>query len=777
MIKKYCIMYLVSPWLASSIKYPVSSIFLLIALNFLYCFQTYAENTKLDSLLNELKAAKHDTTRIKLNLKIGNEFEYNIPDSAFYYYYHGLKIAEKIKNKIFIARCLNYIGNVHINQGNYAQAIEYYQKSLKIKKELGDKKGVSRCYNNIGGVHHYQGNYVQAIEYYQKSLKIKEELGDKKGMSACYNNIGIIHRNQGNYSQAIEYYQKSLKIKEELSDKKGISYCYGNIGVVHLNQGNYAQAIEYYQKSLKIKEELSDKNGMSACYNNIGLVHIHQDNYSEAIKYLTKSLNIFEEYGNLKEIATVNNNIASLYIKRNEYNKALKYAEKGLKIAKEIKAMPEENNSYKYLSEIYDSMRNSRKALEYYKLHTTTKDSLFNAEKNKQITEMETRYQTEKKQKEIELLNKEKEVKNLELKKKDAEVKKQKIMIYSFIFGIIFILIFLVLLYRQYRSKKKFNIILAEKNKDITDSIMYAKRIQVALLPPEKYITPDLPEHFVLFKPKDIVSGDFHWYRIKNNKLIIAVADCTGHGVPGAFLSILGITFLNEIADTGEEMSLHANEILNQLRENVINALSQTGKEVDQSGYSLVSQDSSGKSAISNQVKDGLPSDLSDEANAKAETSVKDGLSSVASVKDGMDIALCVLDLIPKRDTVLNRGTHTLQFSGAMNPLYLIRNNELTEIKGDRMPIGIHHLTIEPFTNNEKQLQKGDTIYIFSDGYADQFGGDKGKKYRYKPFKQLLVSIQDKSMEEQKAILDRTFEEWKGDLEQIDDVCMVGIRI
>ncbi len=255
-----------------------------------------------------------------------------------------------------------------------------------------------------------------------------------------------------------------------------------------------------------------------------------------------------------------------------------------------------------------------------------------------------------------------------------------------------------------------------EKQKEeITDSIHYAKRIQNAVLPSVEMMDNLLPDYFVLFKPRDIVSGDFFWMTEKDNKVVVIAADCTGHGVPEAFMSMLGVSFLNEIVNKGK--ITQPNKILNQLRTYVKNTLSQTGKD--------------------------------DEA------------------KDGMDVALCVFDF----------KTLTLQYSGAYNPLYLVRDGELLETKADKMPIGIYHAEKESFTNHELKIKKGDTLYIFSDGFIDQFGGDKGRKYMAKPFKKLLVEIQTSPMEEQKFILNETIGTWMGDYKQIDDIIIFGIRI
>lgn len=253
-----------------------------------------------------------------------------------------------------------------------------------------------------------------------------------------------------------------------------------------------------------------------------------------------------------------------------------------------------------------------------------------------------------------------------------------------------------------------------QKN-NITDSIQYAKRIQNALLPPDEIIQKMLPDYFILYKPRDIVSGDYYWMTEKEDKVFLAVADCTGHGVPGAFMSILGIAFLNEIVN---KTSLpKANDILNQLRDHIIYSLHQTGKE--------------------------------DEA------------------RDGMEIALCILDF----------KENIVQFAGAFSPLYLIRKHEIVKLRADKMPIGIYETENRPFTNQEVKLEKGDSFYLFTDGYVDQIGGPKRKSFKSKYLRDLLLSIHEKDMEEQKIILEQRIEEWRGEVEQIDDILVMGIRV
>ncbi|MBN2611153.1 MAG: SpoIIE family protein phosphatase [Bacteroidales bacterium] len=252
------------------------------------------------------------------------------------------------------------------------------------------------------------------------------------------------------------------------------------------------------------------------------------------------------------------------------------------------------------------------------------------------------------------------------------------------------------------------------QRRELTESIRYASYIQKALLPSPVLFKKLLPDHFVLFQPKDIVSGDFYWITKKKSEIIIAVADCTGHGVPGAFMSILGITMLNEVVGRGSFTS--AGSILNQLREGIMKALSQTGEEYEQ--------------------------------------------------KDGIDMAICIFDT----------KSNNFQYAGAFNPMYIIQNNKLIEINGDKMPIGIAAEEEKSFTTHRIKLEPGSTVYLFSDGFVDQFGGPNGKKFKYQPFRNLLLKISELPMHRQKEELFYAFEKWRGNYPQLDDLLIVGFR-
>jgi serine phosphatase RsbU (regulator of sigma subunit) len=395
-------------------------------------------------------------------------------------------------------------------------------------------------------------------------------------------------------------------------------------------------------------------------------------------------------------------------------------------MAKEIQSLILVRSAHEILSDVYFENREYAKALEHYKWFIQCRDSLINEENTKKITRTEIKFEYEKKE----------QISKFVQEKKDAltreEKEKQKVIRNSFIGGFAILLLFSALVFQGYRNKKKANEItnqqkqevekqkhiIEEKQKDILDSIHYAKRIQEALLKAEQHTSQHLPEHFILFKPRDIISGDFYWTLEKQDHLYLAAADCTGHGVPGAMMSMLGIAFLNEIA--GSEQLLSPAEMLNRLRDKVV-------KELGTSGQS----------------------------------------------KDGMDISLCKINL----------KSGEVEWSGANNPIWYVRtikvngaeSKELIEIKGDKQPIGYSDF-YKPFTNHILS-EKNCIFYLFTDGYADQFGGEHGKKFKYKPLQQLLLNLQSKTLEEQKKELSSAFETWRGNLEQVDDVCIIGIRL
>jgi len=654
-----------------------------------------------------------------VSLKIQGNYE-----NALKYSLKSLAISKEIVDKEAMSASFINIGNILDNQGNYEKALEYFLKSLAINKELGDKKGMAASYNNIGNIYSNQGNYEQALEYNLKGLAIRKEIGDKKGKGNSYGNIGNIYHNQGNYEKALEYHSKSLAIDEELADKKGMGYSYNNIGNIYDNQGKKEKALEYYEKSLKIAEEIEIKVLAVASYSNLGLIYYEQGNDEVAIDYYKKGLKICEEIDIHQYASVLYENIGFIYKDQGNYEKALEYLLKSKNIKQEINTIKGLDKTSKSLSEVYKKLGKYKQAIEMHELYMETKDSIarMDAEEELYKFEVDKEYQL-KKQADSILHADEIIIQQAENRAKEEQLKSEKQRRTGLLVIVGLVLVSLGFVFVQLRKTRAQKVViegqherLNESHREITDSINYAKRIQDALMTSAVYIKDVLPESFILFNPKDVVSGDFYWvYRSPKGQIYFTVADCTGHGVPGAFMSMIGTSLLNEfiIENNLEDTA----EVLTKMREQIIKSLDQKGLQGEN--------------------------------------------------KDGMDMALCKYD--PKKGTV--------QYSGAYNPLIYISKNEINQLKGDSQPVGLHTGKKLTFTNKEIQVAKGDMLYIYSDGFPDQFGGEKGKKYLSGKFKKFLLSISDKPIDEQNTLIKAEFANWIGDHEQIDDVCVMGVRI
>ncbi|MGP8217134.1 MAG: tetratricopeptide repeat protein [Bacteroidia bacterium] len=760
-----------------------------IVLMLLYsCMSGFAQNNAIDSLRNVLQTEPDDTNKVNtlnnLSEKLEKAGKY---DSSFIHANRAKELAEKvgfkkgiasayriigivdedkgnypsslenqnkalainseINNKIGIASNLGNLGNVYEDQSDYQKALEYDLKALAINRDIGEKNGISINLGNIGNIYDELGNYPKALEYDFKALKIAGEIGNKIHVIANLGNIGNIYNQQVNYASALEYYFKALAIAKEIGNKSGIAINLSNIGIVYYSQRNYPKALEYSFKALDIDKEMSFKTGIASSLCIIANIYEDQGKYSDALMYNFKALNISREIGDKYDVAQNMEYIGSIYIKQKNSKLARDYLDSSLDLSKKIGAKVDIKSSYKDLAQLDSTTGNYASALSDYKNYIVYSDSLINEANTKKTVQAEMNYEFEQKQ----------AAQKAEQDKKDAvaeqERRKQVLIRNSFMAGFVLMISLAFFIFRGYRQKQKANQIITgqkaevekqkalaehqkaiveEKNKDITDSIKYASRIQRALLTTDEYISKYLKEYFILFKPRDIVSGDFYWAYAEQPPVIsgqssvatfhIACCDCTGHGVPGAFMSLLNISMLNEAVI--EKNITRPDLVLNDVRTNIIKALNPEGSD--------------------------------------------------KGSKDGMDCIYCSIDMESKM----------LYVACANNPLWIVRSQpsvnsgqSLQEIPADKMPVGIQYGEQKPFTLHSMPIVKGDCIYLFSDGYADQFGGSKGKKFKYKQLQQLIMDNCQLTMAEQKQILEKTFENWKGDLEQIDDVLIIGIRV
>ena len=645
-------------------------------------------------------------------------------DKAIDYYTRGLKVNEEIGNKEGIAATLINMGMVYGRKGEYAKVIDLNTRSLKINEEIGNKKGVASCLNNLGNVYREQGNFAKAIDSYTRSLKINEEVGDQRAIAGCLSNIASIYQAQEDYTKAIERCTRSLEIFEKIEDKRGIAMSLSHFGNIYEEQGEYDKALDFYTRSLRIEEEIGNKPSFATCLSNIGNIYKEQGDYAKALDYYARGLKISEEIGDQQGIAHSLDMIGNIYYEQGDYARALDYSSRALLIAQEVGAVIETRNAGQSLWKANKKLGRYGEALAMHELYISMRDSMQSEENEKEVIRQEYKYEYEK-QAALDSVEhaKAQQLSSATIAQREAEIKAQRNQQIALYGGVGLLLLFGGFMYNRYRvtQKQKVTIekqkgeveqqkeIIEEAHKEITDSIQYAKRIQSAILPPPKLVKEYLPESFILYKPKDVVAGDFYWMEPVGNTVLFAAADCTGHGVPGAMVSVVCNNGLNR--SVREHNLTDPGEILTQTREIVIEEFEKSEEDV----------------------------------------------------KDGMDIALCSLQ------------GNKLVYAGANNPLWIIRNGEVLETKANKQPIGKFD-NPQPYTSHNFELQQGDTVYLFSDGYADQFGGEKGKKYKSGNFKKFLVSIQHLSMAEQQTRLEQEFDRWRGELEQIDDVCVIGVR-
>lgn len=614
-----------------------------------------------------------------------------------------------------------------INMDLYKQAKHYTDTLINI---YGNETSVelANVYVNQSLIFDALGNYPEGLAASQNALQIFSELNHNTGKATCYSDIGVFHYYRGEDSLARVYLEQAFQIYQSINDSSGMAQCYNNIANTYFENNDYEAAINNYNKGLEIDRMLNDVEGQSIFLSNIGETYTYLEQYEVAEEYLQKSLLLAESLDDPWTISNPLRGLGELYQILGDTEEAINVVKRSVKLCLEIDALPELASAYNQLFTLYYAKGNYKEAILYHELYYQAKDSIFNIEKETLFHDMEIQFQVKDKNQKLILAQKNKEVADLAHQKEIDKSKERQNLI---LLGLISVAIVLLIVIVNVLQKKKANKLLRHQNKviqnkntkinqaykeieeksnEILDSINYAKRIQSAILPSSGNLSRLLPNSFVLYKPKDIVAGDFYWLESKNNKVLFAAADCTGHGVPGAMVSVV-----------------------------CNNALNRSVRE-----YGLTD-----------------PGQILDKTKSLV---VEEFEKSEDDVKDGMDIAICCID------------NNILSYAGAHNPLWIYRNGTLIEKKADKQPIGKFEYK-KSFTTHEIELQKGDTIYLFSDGFPDQFGGERGKKYKSINLKKYLLSIQSHSMQEQKELLNTEFENWRGNLEQIDDVCVIGVKV
>jgi serine phosphatase RsbU (regulator of sigma subunit) len=657
--------------------------FIFISLFSLSANFLFAQN--IDSLLKALPQTK-DTNRVKTLLEISGYYNNKENDKALEYSLRALEAAKKTNNPKFIARANVLVGNDYNSMGDYSNAIEYLIKGFGIYEKAKNYRGASRAANAIGNMYLGQGNNRKAKEYYSIVVHYAKILKDPYVESLGYLGYSNVYSKTGDLKNALTYIDKCCAgFKEANREFEYLASVINKASILNeLKQ--HEQALNTFMGCLPEIEKLGDKYFLSTNYMGIGSTLTSLGRGKEALSYLRKARTINTELNALDDLKSI----------------------------------------FKNMSAAHRSLGHSDSAYYYLNRYVILNDSLFEIENQQQINELEAKYQTQKKDAEIKEQHAKLLTQTTQIKLRDEKEAKDALFRNGLIVVLVLTVGFLGFVYRSNIQKKKAYLqvsqqknIIQQKNTEILDSIEYAKRIQRTLLASDSFLQKQLNDHFILYKPKDIVSGDFYWAaeivdESGNKNFMLCTADCTGHGVPGAFMSLLCISFLNEI--TRDSRIIKPNEVFTKLKREIVLSLNP------------------------------------DEA---------------IQTQDGMDAVLCKFDF----------NNMKMQMACANNPVIIIRKEEIIEIRPDKNPIGKNERTGYDYTLHSIDLKKGDQVYTFTDGYADQFGGQSGKKFKYKQFKKMIFDNRHLSMAEQKSKLESVIESWKGNLEQLDDILVIGIKV
>lgn len=646
---------------------------------------------------------------------------------------------------------LNRIGVILRCKGDLSNSLIHFNRSLFIADSLQNRDLISSNYNNIGAVNRMLGNYPLALNSYLKSLKIKETLNDLDGMAAVYNNIGIVYLYQGDYKKALEYYGKSQVISQKIKDIEGQAISFINIGEVYQKMGNYSDAIACYMKGLELSEKLGDSDSQAVISNELGNIYKSKGDLPYACGFYQKALVVFEQLGDKYRIAQVLTNLGGCNLELNKKQESYSQLSRALSLSQSIGSWELIRDVSFMLSRYYQVNGNYKEALQFHQRYTAARDSSFSKEKTEQLIRAQMRFDFEQEQEKIKAEQEKRSVIAAE------KIRWQRIVRLMLSVIVVALLSLLAILFRNYRHKQvlfkrleenreeiiekneellqqqeeilaqrdeiesknlallKHQKEIEEKNERIMSSLEYAKTIQEAILPEETFFTANFRDYFIIYKPKDIVSGDFYWTHQDKDVVFIALADCTGHGVPGGFMSMIGNTLLNQIVV--EWKSKDPAIILENLNELVRKALKQD--------------------------------------------------SAAPHSASGMDIALIAYD----------KKNGLITFAGAKRSLYLFINGEFVKVGGDSRSIGGYQLeATRQFTRSNITVEDSTVLYMFSDGFTDQLNDDD-RKFSIAQLKNLLAEIYRLPLAKQKRLLLDAHDKHKGSREQIDDITFIGLAI
>jgi len=659
-------------------------------------------------------------------------------DSTHFYFQRVLDIYRARQDSAKMGEAFFMLSDVYYHNDNYPLALRYAQDAKSIYEQMPHKQTrLAHTLSRICEVYNYMSSNELAIDYCVQALRLFDAIALDSGRADLMNTMGSVHYDMKDYPKAESYLLEAADLSRSADNAYTLSSAFIGLGEVAIAKENYDSALYYFEKALAIDQKSGEEISISYAYHGIGKTYLLQGKYEEALDLLEQSLELAEKYGDQLLQASVMLEIGKAFYQLEQYEATITFLQQSKNLAEKIQAMHVLSDCYQELAKYYNKIGDLENALVYFRLIILTNEKMYEENAAKRIAEIETKYNLENKDREIKLLKQEQELQRF-------EAKQRELINNGLIIGIVIITCLGGVLFNQVRLTKRSNrelekkndaiskqkekietqrdeiatksMLLEENSRNITDSIQYAKRIQLSLLPERNHIKDFFPDSFVFFRPKDIVSGDFYWLNAYENKVVIAALDCTGHGVPGAFMTLL------------------ANSLLNQLViENKLNS----------PNVMLSVLDSKIKQALHQQ----------------------NGVES--TIADGMDMAVCMIDL----------NTLELCYSGAKMPVYFTENGCVQQLDGNRYSLGGTDHTEKSFTNKFVQLSRGDMLYLASDGFQDQFGGSKDRKFMRKKFRHVLAGIKDLPTLQQSKSVEELYNEWKGEHPQTDDVMVVGIRL
>ena len=706
-------------------------------------FETISPDTSLylaEAALSLAQKAEYERGKAKAYLNIASYYSHNKRfnfDSLDYYLQQSVAIFRAEQDSLGMAGAYFSIGFSCYSNDNYHIAEKYCNEAVLIFEALEVKLPLAQSLSLLCEIHNYMGNNTLAMTQCYRALDIYEELEAEKFKPTLYNTMASVNYDLKNYDRAKSYLLLSIELAQKYELAHELSSAYISMGEVLRSTEDFQGAMDYFRRSLNLDRQNEDNAGISYAYLNIGKTLVLQGEYERAISLLEGALEISEDFGDLLLQARASLELGKAYYNLKDMEKAFDFLNKSLAYAKRVGLGTLLQECYINMANYYYSVGELENALVYFKFYDLEKERLYEQESAKRIAEMETVYELNKKEQTISILRQENQIQVL-------QSNERKMVNYGLILGVVLLSGLGMVLYSKYQLKNKANLelekqkeainlqkakiekqrdeiinkskLLEESKQDITDSIMYAKRIQMSLLPEREHLKNLFPDSFVFFRPKDIVSGDFYWIHEVGEKVIVAVLDCTGHGVPGAFMTVLANSILNEL-----------------VLENCVNA----------------------------------PNVILSVMDTKIREALHQNLQHEDASSDGLDMAVCIV----------NRSSMEVNYSGAQMPIFITHQHSLMQLNPNRHSLGGTLFREKSFSNQSVKLSRGDMIYLASDGFQDQFGGPRDKKFLRVNFKSLMEKIQHEPTPRQSQVIQEAFDRWKGEQTQTDDVLVIGLRI